>query len=592
MQTEIKNKLNLKFYKGSDIYSDGDIENDILKIAQENDDFSKVLKNDNRWAVLYHLTPLRRNLLEWYDFDKNADLLEIGAGCGAITGLLCEKVKSVTSVELSKRRAEIIANRTKDKDNLEIIVGNLNDIKFDKQFDYITLIGVFEYAGRFTDGENPYAEFLKNIKKLLKPDGTLVIAIENKFGLKYWSGANEDHTGKLFDSIEGYKNNTGVETFGKYELEQLLRSEGFENLDFYYPMPDYKIPTQIFTDEYTPNWGQMSNISIAYDQDKIEFFDEKAAYCNIIKNQQFGFFANSFLVFAKNHPTKEKKLYANFKREISPKFQIETTILKNETAQYSVKQPICKEAEEHIKQIYNNYLFLKDKFLQIKNYKITSAKLEDNKIFFEYAQGQNLQDLVQNTILKQNKKKLLEYFDFYINLINTIHNYEKADFNSNNSNSLKEIFGKIKIKNTKCIDYANIDLIFDNIIINNENTSIIDYEWVIKEKIPLNYIIARNIFNLYYKYNDLLSQLISQKELFDYCEIPPLEIKIYLEMEHNFQKYVYKDANYTILPQYFKRKITFDKNIFIQRPIKIKNLLKIKIGKFLLNFSKIKKEEI
>lgn len=296
----ISEKINLNFYKGKDSYSDGDIENDILDIVRNNTDFTDILRKDDRWAVLYHLTPLRRNLLEWYDFDKNADLLEIGAGCGALTNLFCEKVKHVTAVELSKRRAEIISNVTKDKNNLEIIVGNLNDIVFDKKFDYITLIGVLEYAGRFTKTEDPFKDFLLQIKKSLKPGGVLIIAIENKFGLKYWSGAREDHSGRFFDSIENYPENTGVETFGKYELEELIKESGFINSEFYYPMPDYKIPKQIFSDEHTPSVGQLVDVSPNYDNNRLSLFNEKFAMNNIILNKKFDFFANSFLVFCEN----------------------------------------------------------------------------------------------------------------------------------------------------------------------------------------------------------------------------------------------------------------------------------------------------
>lgn len=305
----INNKsLNLEFYKGNDSYSDGDIENDILNIVKNNRDFTDILNTDNRWAVLYHLTPLRRNLLEWYDFDENADLLEIGAGCGALTNLFCEKVKQVTAVELSKRRAEIIWARTQDKENLEIIVGNLNDIKFKKKFDYITLIGVLEYAGLFTATENPYKDFLIKIKNLLNPGGTLIIAIENKFGIKYWAGAREDHSGRFFDSIENYPQNIGVKTFGKYELEKLIESSGFFDIQFYYPMPDYKIPIQIFSDEHLPAVGEIMYVSPNYDNDRLLLFDEKKALNNIIKNKQFEFFANSFLVFCKNRGCNEKNI--------------------------------------------------------------------------------------------------------------------------------------------------------------------------------------------------------------------------------------------------------------------------------------------
>ena len=291
--------LNLKYYKGQDLYSDGDVEDDILEIVKNNTDFTDVLHNDNRWAVMYHLTPIRRNLLEWYDFDKNGSLLEIGGGCGAFSGMFADKVKYVKVVELSKRRAEIIYNRHKDHGNLEVIVGNLNDIEFDDKFDYITLIGVLEYAGKFTTGNDPYKTFLEKIKKYLKPNGKLLIAIENKFGLKYWAGAKEDHTGRNFDSIENYPNDKSIQTFGKYELQELIKSVGFECTDFYYPMPDYKLPTVIYSDDYLPDEATVFNdVSPNFDQERYILFNEQLAFNNIIKNKMFDFFANSFLVVA------------------------------------------------------------------------------------------------------------------------------------------------------------------------------------------------------------------------------------------------------------------------------------------------------
>lgn len=120
--------------------------------------------------------------LNWYPIDKNSDVLEIGCGMGAITELLCKKAKNVTAVELSKNRATATYLRCRNYDNLEIIVGNLNDIQFSKKYDYITLIGVLEYQNNFTNSDNPFCDFLNTIRNLLKPDGKLLIAIENKYG--------------------------------------------------------------------------------------------------------------------------------------------------------------------------------------------------------------------------------------------------------------------------------------------------------------------------------------------------------------------------------------------------------------------------
>ena len=288
--------LNLDFYNGEDHYSDGDIEDELLEIVKSHQNYEEILANDSRWPILYHLSPIRQNIINWYPFKANASCLEIGGGCGAITGALCDSLSEVKVVELSKRRASINFERHKSYDNLEIIVANLNDIKFNQKFDYITLNGVLEYAGSFTKTDEPYKDFLKQIKKYLKPDGKLIVAIENRYGLKYFSGSKEDHTAKEFDGITGYVNNDTVRTFGKTELEKLLDESGYPVQEFYYPHPDYKMPMEIYSSAWLPNMDSLLSQAPNFDYDKYELFNETQAYQGIIENNQFEFFANSFLV--------------------------------------------------------------------------------------------------------------------------------------------------------------------------------------------------------------------------------------------------------------------------------------------------------
>lgn len=297
-------KVNYDFYTGKDNYCDGDVEKDIIQYLDEygEENYQEIFKKDIRWPVFYHITPIRKNILKWYPFKDGAEILEIGAGMGAITGILCDNAKHVTSVELSKQRASAIEKRCKDKDNLELIVGNFNNIKFNKKFDYITLIGVLEYAPLYTNTENPFNDFLLQIKSLLKEDGKLLIAIENQYGMKYFSGAPEDHTGKIYDGIAGYNNKKGIRTFGKNELKGILEKSGFKYTKFYYPMPDYKLPNIIFSDEYKPDEKNIQNYTPYLSEEKSSVeYDEKEAYIDIIKNGMFEFFANSFFIEAGVH---------------------------------------------------------------------------------------------------------------------------------------------------------------------------------------------------------------------------------------------------------------------------------------------------
>jgi hypothetical protein len=175
-------------------------------------------------------------------------------------------------------------------------VGNLNDIEFGQKFDYITLNGVLEYAGAFTKTDDPYGDFLKQIKTYLKQEGKLIIAIENRYGLKYFAGAKEDHTGIEFDGIEGYPGNDKVRTFGKREIELLLKESGFTSLTFYYPHPDYKMPTEIYSDDFLPSADKPMGKTPNFDMDRFDLFEEEEAFRGIIENGQYPFFANSFLI--------------------------------------------------------------------------------------------------------------------------------------------------------------------------------------------------------------------------------------------------------------------------------------------------------
>ena len=297
---ELNEILNLKFYKGEDLYSDGDVEDEILKICKSGQDIQALLRSTDRWPLLYHLSDVRENVLDWYGFDPEANLLEIGAGCGAISGLFCRKVKRVVAIDLSKRRSTINAVRNGGLGNLEILVGNFEDIEIEEKFDYVTLIGVLEYSGYYiSKGTDPYEAMLKKVKKFLKPGGRLIIAIENKFGLKYWGGAAEDHTGGFFDGIEDYRKVDGVRTFSRPEITKLLKSAGFSENTFYYPMPDYKLPDTVYSDEFLPKPGMLEHVTDVYDRERFVLFNESSAYDALIRDGQFPYFANSFLIISR-----------------------------------------------------------------------------------------------------------------------------------------------------------------------------------------------------------------------------------------------------------------------------------------------------
>ncbi len=302
MQEKIGNiTLDDTYYPGEDFYSDGPVEKELLEIAkscQNSRELNQVIAEKKSWPVLYHFSHIRHNAVSWLPITKNDRVLEIGAGCGAITGALAKKAGSVDCVELSRMRSLINAYRNREYENVTIRLGTFEEVEqhLEKQYDYITLIGVFEYAACYTDQPDPFAYMLRCIEKHLAPGGKIVIAIENRLGLKYWAGCREDHVGRYFEGLEGYPNTTGVHTFSRKELLALFERAGHWKSSFYYPYPDYKLPYAIYSDRYLPRKGDLKDNICNYDQRRMGLFDESKVFDTLIDNGLFPEFSNSFLV--------------------------------------------------------------------------------------------------------------------------------------------------------------------------------------------------------------------------------------------------------------------------------------------------------
>jgi SAM-dependent methyltransferase len=235
-------------------YSDGDeAELRIAGIIDQASDitvFSPELRQHcTDWPTFYHLFSSRANIVRPFEASLRGDILEIGAGCGAITRYLGELGANVLALEGSLRRATMVRSRTRDLENVTVLAEKFDQFQCDRRFDAITLIGVLEYANLFTNSQSPALTMLRHARSLLKSEGKLIIAIENQLGLKYFAGAPEDHLGQPMYGIEGRYRTNQPQTFGRAVLAGFLEEAGFATAEFLAPFPDYKLPVSILTIE-------------------------------------------------------------------------------------------------------------------------------------------------------------------------------------------------------------------------------------------------------------------------------------------------------------------------------------------------------
>ncbi|MBO4980571.1 MAG: methyltransferase domain-containing protein [Lachnospiraceae bacterium] len=514
-QKEQIGKITLDYskYPGEDFYCDGAVEDELLALVKELSpvEYGKAIEEKKSWPVLYHLSPLRENIIEWIPMKKDAKVLEVGSGCGAITGALARKAGSVTCVDLSKKRSLINAYRHSECDNVTIHVGNFKDIEPDLDTDYddICLIGVFEYGQSYMGGDTPYEDFLKILLRHLKEGGRLIMAIENKYGLKYFAGCREDHLGTYFSGIENYMAGGGVRTFGRKGLEQIFQSVGVSEYHFYYPYPDYKFMTSVYSDVYLPGKGELSNNLRNFDRDRMVLFDEKNAFDGISGEGLFPVFSNSFLVVLGGDLDTR---YVKYSNDRAPEYAIRTEILRNAKGEKSVrKYPLTGQAEEHVRQMPLAYKNLVERYrggsLSINPCELIEGP-EGVCAEFVFEEGIPLSELMDGCLERDDLEGFHRYFREYVERIGYHSEYPVADF----------------------------DLIFSNILVDGDKWTLIDYEWTFGKPIETKELAFRAIY-CYILENEKREKL-DLEWILEELQITEEDAEHYREQERDFQSFV------------------------------------------------------
>ena len=507
-----KIKLDLSHYLGEDIYSDGDIEDELLRIARDRSEveFQQIIEERKSWPILYHLSALRENIVEWLPITSDMKVLEVGAGCGAITGALSRKAGSVTCIDLSKKRSMINAYRHMDRDNVTIKVGNFMDIEPDLEtdFDYVCLIGVFEYGQAYTGGETPYEDLLNILKRHCKPQGHIVIAIENKFGLKYWAGCKEDHLGTYFSGLEGYPDGGVVRTFTRRGLEEIADRCGCKERQMFYPYPDYKFMVDLYSDERLPKKGELKNNLRNFDRDRIRLFDEKLVFDSILEEKEFPLFSNSYLMVL---GPKLDINYVRYSNDRSPSYQIKTVEKSGDAGKIIEKHALSKDSCEHIRRMHEMGLRLAARY-QGSTVEINRSALTDTEtecyVSLEYVQGETLEKLLDDCMLQGDVEGFNRLFDEYL---------ERIDYH-------------------KDVAVTDFDLAFSNILVDGDMWTSVDYEWTYEKSIPVKEIAFRAVYC--YILEDKKREKFNLDYIYHKLGISEEDAKELREREMSFQKMV------------------------------------------------------
>lgn len=221
---------------------------------------------------------IKKGLLNWYDFRPGSIVLCIGDGEDVYSQICQEQSMDVVSAS-----AELTVNPQWSQAHTGY-------------FDYLLAIRALETK------ENP-GRFLKAWKFLLKPEGTLLLGMNNRYGLKYFCGDRDPYTERNFDGIEGYTRAYSKKEdrfmgrcYSKAEIRIMLQETGWEHMKFYSVLSDLDNPRLIYGEGYLPNEDLSNRLFPTYHYPDAVFLEEEGLYGGLIKNGMFHSMANAYLV--------------------------------------------------------------------------------------------------------------------------------------------------------------------------------------------------------------------------------------------------------------------------------------------------------
>ena len=442
------------------------------------------------WPTEYHLSRKRHLILRPFDIKPGDRVLELGCGCGAITRYLAECGADVVSVEGEYARASVASKRCSGLDNVNVIVDNLLDLDIEGKFDWILMIGVFEYSQKFGRSADKQQDYLKVVKKYLTDDGSLITAIENKLGIKYLNGASEDHNSTIHYGTQDLYTNLDVTTWGRLELIDILNNGGFTENKFYGVFPDYKIPKIIFSSEinevleFRAEEVLHYSKSLDYSGNNERYYDESLALASFRKNGMLLDFSNSFLICSKlgsfeNVPSKKILAYyfaTNRKAEHCTK----TEFVVDQGKINITKQPL------QIKKSKNPHPKISNPDGSI--YNLTHSHGKEST----YQQGRLLSFEFTKAVWRKDFKLIQD-------LVLTWTTHLKSNFNFYDRTTSERInIANLENRNLSdvLIDGNALDCGPHNLIL-GETTIAFDLEWSVDSPIPLSWVLERCCTHIY-----------------------------------------------------------------------------------------------
>ena len=324
------------------------------------------------------LKELPKALLSWYQFKNNARALFVS---GAIPEL------------------EVLFDLLADR-GLDVVYKNIRECtEITEQFDYIILAGTIEKTMQ-------PIQLLATMKKLLKKDGKLWIATDNRLAVRYFCGDKDMMFNHVLDGLDNYARvsekrveTAGGHAYAKAELTKMIGDAGFTSYHFFSVMPGLIRPQLLISENYTPNECLDVRIFPQYKSPQTIFLEEEKLYATLIANNMFHQMANGFLIECTIDGQLTEVDQITVQGDRAPEEAV-ATIIKDK--KQVIKRALYKTGNAKIELLLSN-----TEYLKAHNVPVVDAEIDENAFVMPYVEGQIATEYFRD-LLRYDKKRFLE----------------------------------------------------------------------------------------------------------------------------------------------------------------------------------------
>lgn len=429
----------------------------LLRIVRAHDDQGcdrEALRRHDRELAL-HLCRERRNCLHWLAIHSTDAVLEVGAGAGALTGGLADRAASVTAVEASQALAFVNAVRQRNRPNVEIH-GDPCDAALvrlgGRAFDLVILADVLHGSARHTEpAADPAVKLLSRLRGLLKPGGRIVLIQTLGSGPARRPG-----------------NGAPEPWISRDNLRQLAQQTGLDTGLFYYPFPDWRFASRLYSDDRPPRQDEPGHGRVSGGAVLVELHPQGQA-STAAKSDQI--------------------IFSQIATRRRPEYRICTDIVRQpDGRQYVVKRAAGPEARAHVARLPDHgrqlATILASTPLRVNRCTPSAAGMR-----FDFLEGPSLAGECLARLRTGDEAAFLGQMQRFVD---TVRALAVQPFRA--TPEFRQIFGAVRLpEGLMSADVSNIDLVLPNIIVHGGAWHVIDYEWTFDFPIPIDFVVFRTL---------------------------------------------------------------------------------------------------